>query len=129
MSAVPLVVHGRADPAEVWERYAVPSRWHEWSPQIRRVECSHDRIVDDATGAVHGPAGLRVDFTVDAVDEPARTWTWTVRVGPVHLRLDHAVVARAGGGTTTRLVTHGPLAVALAYTPVAGLALTRLVRP
>ncbi len=129
MTAVPLVVHGRADPDEVWERYAVPGRWHEWSPQIGHVECSHDRIVRGATGTVHGPAGLRVDFTVDDVDERARTWTWTVHVGPVRLRLDHALEARPGGGTTTRLVTHGPLPVALAYTPVAGLALTRLVRP
>jgi len=84
-----------------------------------------------------GPAGAHRDFTVDEVDERARTWSWTVSpVGPVRLprqlptvrlHLDHAVVARPDGGSLTTLDVSGPTLVVMAYAPVALIALRRLV--
>lgn len=119
---------GAAEAAEVWERYAVPRRWPTWSPQIQRVETAAARIVAGASGKVVGPLGVHVRFVIDDVDEAARTWSWRVRVGPVTLHLEHAVLID-GPGSATTLRMHGPLPVVAGYAPVAQLALNRLVRP
>lgn len=118
---------GPAAPALVWERYADPGRWAGWAPQIRRVETAAARIAPGVTGRVHGPLGIRVAFTVTAVDEAARTWAWDVTAGPLRLHLRHGVEARAGG-TVTWLTAHGPAPVLAAYLPVARIALHRLTR-
>ena len=140
---------------QAWERYADPSRWADWAPHLRRVEV--DGVAADGTvrlhpgmsGRVHGSLGLAVDFVVTAVDEPARTWSWTVRLvrpvpGPFRLDLHHTLetVGEGGGGdggdtgepaggtarrTEAGLVLRGPAPVVLAYRPVARWALRRLV--
>jgi hypothetical protein len=133
-----LRVTGKAPPDVVWERYAVPARWPSWSPQIRRVVADTERIATGTRGTVHGPPGVRVAFEVEDVDESARSWRWRVhpvlgglRV-PLDLVLDHAVLAAAGGGSTTTLTIRTEpviaLPVALGYAPLARLALHRLVR-
>lgn len=124
---VGLTVRGSAAPELVWERYAVPARWPTWSPQIIRVEADAPRIAPGVTGRVHGPAGVRVAFTVTAVDEAARTWAWEVRAGPLRLHLRHGVDAEPPG-TATWLSVRGPAPAAVAYLPVAWVALRRLVR-
>lgn len=129
---VRLQASGAAPPEEVWDRYARTARWSGWSPQVRAVDLP-PRIAAGARGAVRGPAGLRADVVVDAVDEAARTWSWTVvlgrpRVPGVRLRLEHGVVA-AAGGSRTWLVLRGPAPVVLGYLAPARLALARLVRP
>ncbi len=131
---VHLAVGGPIDPTLAWQRYARIDRWTWWSRHLDRVDVDGDelRIRPGLTGRVaSGPFVAR--FTVDAVDEPARTWTWTVRAGIVRLRLDHAVlpatqVGTQREGTLTRLVLHGPLPITMAYAPIAALALQRLVR-
>ncbi len=128
MTILSLSAAGAADPAEAWERYARPERWAEWAPQIKRVSASGPRRVAGMTGRVHGPVGVHVDFVVDAVDEDARRWRWTVRRGPLVLRLEHTVVARPRGCSTS-LRIDGPLPIVVGYAPLARLALGRLVRP
>jgi hypothetical protein len=134
-----LSARGAADPTVVWQRYAEPARWSEWSPQIRRVSVGADfnnqrtasadqRIVAGLIGWVHGPAGVRVRFVVDQVDDAARSWSWSVRLGPIPLRLQHIVETDANDGTLTSLAVSGPLPVVLSYLPFAQLALNRLVR-
>lgn len=120
---------GPLPPDAVWERYADLSAWKEWSPQIRWVESSGDRLAPGLTGTVHGVLGVRVRFTVLAVDGSARTWSWRVRSGPVTMLLHHAVLAGRDGGTSTTLEIEGPAPAVLAYAPVAQVALRRLVRP
>jgi hypothetical protein len=120
---------GPLDPAAVWERYAVPAHWPEWSPQITGVELPVPRLAAGVGGRVRGPLGVALPFVVDEVDEEARTWAWTVTAGPVRLHLVHWVTAAPGGGSTTGLRTTGPAPVVLAYAPLAQLALSRLVRP
>lgn len=122
-----LTATGRADPDTAWERYAIPANWPHWAPQITRVEASTERLQAGTTGRVHGPLGVSADFVVDAVDEPARTWSWTVRRWPLTLRLHHAVRSRPQGSMTS-LTVEGPLPVVTLYAPLARFALGRLVR-
>ena len=132
-----LRAHGPLAPDAVWARYVRFDRWPTWSPQIRRVEVAVDELAPGVRGIVRGPLGLAVDFTVEEVDERARTWSWTVSpVGPVplprqlptvRLHLHHAVVAGQDGGSLTTLDVTGPTPVVMAYAPVALIALRRLV--
>lgn len=130
MATVTLRTRGDADPDTAWERYADPDLWSTWSPQIQRVDLDAPRLVPGARGTVR--AGLLpwptlpVPFRVLEVDEPGRTWAWTVRLGPVGLRLEHGVVPEPGGSATW-LTVHGPAPVVAAYAPLARLALGRLV--
>ncbi len=132
MAAVTLSTRGAAAPDIAWERYADPSAWSTWAPQIQWVDTDAARIAPGVGGTVH--AGLLprptlpVRFVVEAVDERARTWTWQVRVALVTLRLEHGVTPDVGGSATW-LRVQGPLPVVAAYAPLARLALGRLVRP
>ena len=134
MTSVTVRVEGDAPVDLAWERYADPSLWSTWSPQIQRVDTAATRLTAGATGTVR--AGLLphptlpVPFEVLEVDEAARTWTWRVRMDPfglVRLHLEHGVEAHAGGSATWLRVT-GAAPVVLGYAPVARLAMTRLVR-
>lgn len=144
------VTVGASGPAaadEVWLRYATPSRWHEWSPQISRVDCSSPDavVVAGLSGTVSGPLGARVRFAVTGVDESARRWTWRVRVGLLDLVMAHGVDSLPGGGDAVPhtepplgvrhdgervrawVALTGALPVVAAYAPAARLALGRLV--
>jgi hypothetical protein len=116
---------GRAPADLVWERYAVPARWPDWAPQIRRVECTADRLTVGATGRVHGPLGVAISFHVTEVRPALREWAWSVHRGPVRLLLRHGVEQDGA----TWLVAAGPAPVVAAYLPVARLALHRLTAP
>lgn len=118
---------GSADAGTAWERYAVPANWPRWAPQITRVAASADRLAAGVTGRVFGPLGVSADFTVDAVDEPARRWAWTVSRGPLTVRLQHGVRPRERGGSSTWLSIDAPLPIAFGYVPLAYLAIRRLV--
>ena len=127
MATVRVRARGDASVDEAWDRYARPARWPEWAPQIIAVRTGAGRIAAGVTGRVVGPLGLTVDFVVDHVDEPARSWRWTVSRFGLRLRLEHAVRTTVRGSATT-LAIHGPLPVALGYAPIARVALRRLVR-
>jgi hypothetical protein len=120
---------GSLHPHAVWERYASPSEWPSWSPQIRWVECRPDRLQVGLTGTVHGLFGVRADFEVLSVDELRRTWSWRATTGPVTLLLHHAVLEQPGGGSQATLEIEGPALPVLGYAPMADVALRRLVRP
>ena len=79
-----------------------------------------------------GVGGVVALFRIDAVDDTARTWSWSVRSGPLRLSFDHGVdTAEQGTGhvSTAWLVTHALWPVALGYAPVARYSLGRLVAP
>ncbi|MGB3186054.1 MAG: SRPBCC family protein [Ornithinimicrobium sp.] len=129
-----LTVHARGPlPAEaVWERYAVPARWHTWAPHISSVEYAEARLAQGARGRVLGPLGATATFVIDSVDEPSQTWAWTVTV-PVggtslmSVKLHHDVRSR-GEGSWTSLRLGGPVIVIAGYAPIAWYALRRLTR-
>ena len=121
---------GSAHPDTVWDRYADPSLWASWAPQIRDVTSPDAELRVGGTGRVHGPGPIAVDHEVDEVDADLRVWSWEVAAGPARVRMRHYVLPTAAGGSRALLQVHGPAAVpAQAYRPLAGAALRRLVAP
>jgi hypothetical protein len=120
-------VTGPRDPAAVWERYAVPGSWPEWLPQIERVELSTPRLSPGATGKLHAPMGVAIPFTVESVDEGSRTFAWTIRVGPLKLRLENWVHDGPDGGAVAGMRVNGPGPLVSAYAGQAQASLERLV--
>ena len=130
--ALRLSASGSLPVDEVWERYTQPVWWPHWAPHIRSVDYPEAVIEPGTTGRVTGVGGLVAVFRIDAVDHVARTWSWSVRSGPLRLSLDHGVDAGPPGSTrrsTAWLVTHALWPVAIAYAPVARYSLGRLVSP
>ena len=123
-----LTATGQADAATAWRRYELLELWSTWSPQVHEVIAASPRIAPGLNGLVVGPLGVRVPFKVISVDAEAMEWSWHVRFGAVHARLDH-VVRVVPGGCSTELVIDGPAFAVLGYRPLAALALRRLVRP
>ncbi|MFD3650336.1 SRPBCC family protein [Streptomyces cyaneofuscatus] len=117
---------GPASAETVWQRYVRTACWQTWAPQIRAVEAEAE-LRAGMRGRVVPVVGPGVDFAVEAVDHEARTWSWRVRVGPVRMRLWHAVRDDPPFGAETELLIEGPSAVVVVYAPVARLALRRLV--
>ena len=82
--------------AVAWDRYAVLADWSTWAPlhlRRRRQRISVGRRADRNRPRSGRHCGWL--FVVDEVTiEPARSWRWTVRNGPVTLRLGHEVLAR-----------------------------------
>ena len=122
-----ITASGGADPAVAWARYENLELWSTWSPQILEVIAATHRLSPGLNGRGVGPLGVRVPFEVLAVDPEAMEWSWHVRLGPVHARLDH-VVRHAPGGCTTEVVIDAPAFAVVGYRPLAALALRRLVR-
>jgi hypothetical protein len=119
---VTLRASGPAEPSEVWERYAEPARWSQWSPQVRLVS-THERIRPGLRGRVDGV----LPFVVLDVDERGRRWSWVAGHRPLTMHLEHTVAATDGGGTLTTLTTVGPAWLVAPYLPLAQLAIHRLV--
>ena len=101
MATLTLRAHGAAPVTLAWERYADPTLWSTWAPQIQRVDTELQRLEPGGTGTVR--AGLMhrptqgVPFRVLAVDEAAREWAWEARLGPLRLRLEHGVTGHPAG--------------------------------
>ncbi|MEO3937500.1 SRPBCC family protein [Dermatophilaceae bacterium Soc4.6] len=121
-------VSGPASVEQVWQRYAVISAWHTWSPPIRTVEATAPRIAAGVTGIVRGVAGVFLTFRIESVDEQARSWTWRVNMGPLTAMLGHGVrLAEGEAGSVATLTVEAIAPIALGYPQVARLALHRLV--
>jgi hypothetical protein len=121
---------GAADIGLVWRRYSDPDLWTTWAPQIRRVECSTERLEVGTTGTVYGVVpNLGARFEVVEFSDDEHRWSWDVVAGPVRMHLDHRSESRIGGGTSTMLIADGPAVAVLTYAPVARLSLEALVRP
>ncbi|MDO5629000.1 MAG: hypothetical protein Q4G43_11825 [Mobilicoccus sp.] len=122
-----ITASGRADIAEVWERYADLDRWSDWAPQIRTVDAPERRLRPGLCGIVRGPLATAVPFHIDAVDEETPSWTWTVTMLGASVQMHHDLTATTKG-TTAGLTLDGPPPIALGYGPVARVALTLLCR-
>ncbi|MFC9947816.1 SRPBCC family protein [Streptomyces pratensis] len=127
MAVLTLRAEGSASADDVWLRYVTPARWPSWSPQIRAVHVAEDRITQGTRGEIVSLFGVTAAFAVESVDEERRQWVWRVRLGPVRLRLHHAVMTRPGGSATT-LRIEGPAVALAAYAGPARWALGRLLR-
>ncbi len=128
MPVMRIAASGPRSIEEVWADYTHPSAWPSWAPQIRSVHGVGDPITAGDRGVVHGPVVLRVPFRIESIDQVARRWTWRVGVGPLSVVLDHGVDAMEAGCCAWADV-HAPGVAVLAYSPIARLALRRLVDP
>ncbi|MSX02354.1 MAG: SRPBCC family protein [Actinobacteria bacterium] len=117
---------GAADPAVVWELFATPQRWSEWSPHVRGAwGLDGPRLEKGARGYVRLLSAVPVPFEITAV-EPGRLWTW--KVGPVEMV--HRVEATAGGCAAAIDIGAPPpieAALRVGYAPVVNLLLARLL--
>lgn len=111
---------------EVWDLYTRPSAWPAWAPQISSVRGVGDPINRGDRGVVHGLVLLRVPFVIEEVDAAARRWRWRVGVGPLSVVLDHGVDELETGCCAWAEV-HAPYVLVFPYSPLARLALRRLV--
>ncbi|WP_369212007.1 hypothetical protein [Streptomyces flavofungini] len=133
---------GTASPETAWRRYVLLDEWPRWAPHIKGVRVDGPRTVrrgtesretvpreirPGLTGHVESVVGVRAAFVVESVDHDRREWVWRVRSGPLRLRLHHGVRPHPRGSATW-LTMRGPVPVLAAYTPLARLALGRLVR-
>ena len=116
---------GPTPPDEVWDRYATPSRWSEWAPQIRSVTLP-DPLKAGDRGWVHGPWPSRVPVRIRSVDESTMRWSWWVGLGPLGMPMDHGVDAE-GDGSRAWARMYLPSWALAPYAPLARLALRRLV--
>ncbi|MBM3660953.1 MAG: hypothetical protein FJW95_15830 [Actinobacteria bacterium] len=73
--AVAATVAAPADAA--WDALATPSRWSEWGPSVRAVDCADETVRAGTTGRVRTTPGPSLRFVVTAV-EPGRSWHWRV---------------------------------------------------
>lgn len=115
---------------QVWERYTRPACWPVWAPHLREIDYPEPVVTAGTTGRVTGLGGVVAVFRIEAVDEAARTWSWSVRAGPLRLWFDHGVdvaASRTGQVSTAWVVTHALWPVALGYAPIARFGLGRLV--
>ena len=132
MTRTGTAAEGPLPPEQVWERYARPALWSQWAPQIRSVDVDVDRMAAGVRGRVLSWGGVSADFVVEAWDDDARRWSWTVRprltmpaVSLPALRLHHGVRETARGSQAW-LGIDGPAVLALGYLLPARLALYRL---
>ncbi len=72
---VGLIVKAAAN--EVWQTLVDTSRWVEWGPSIRAVECSERFLTASSSGRVRSVLGFSVPFAVTRFD-PGGTWSWSV---------------------------------------------------
>ena len=113
-----------------WSLLARPAAWPSWAPHLRGAwGLGTPEVRAGATGA----ARLLGVFPVPAriVGKRAgRSWTW--RVAPGLVEMDHRVEPRAGGGSVVAIDLRAPApleaALAAAYGPVIQATLDRLAR-
>jgi hypothetical protein len=106
-------------PAEtLWDLLTDTTRWPEWGPSVRDVECEHRYISEGTTGRVKTVGGIWVPFEITGCS--GRRWTWTVARIP-------ATGHRVSGDRPCTATFEIPL-LAFGYAPVCGRALQKLAR-
>ncbi|MDO4919232.1 SRPBCC family protein [Kocuria sp.] len=119
---------GPAAPQDVWRHYRQLALWTRWAPHLTRVRADSSVLLPGIEGTVTALGLVRARFRVLDVAEDQRQWAWAVRLGPVRLLLEHHVTPVPGGGSRADVRIQGPAPVLVAYEPVMGWALSRLVR-
>ena len=119
---------GPARPSDVWEHYERLDLWTAWAPHLTNVRADSETLLPGTEGTVRALRVVPVPFRVLSVQAAQGRWSWRVRLGPLELTLAHWVSPSSSGGTRAGVTVHGPAAVLVAYRPLMGWALSRLVR-
>jgi hypothetical protein len=67
----------RAPAHLVWNLLVDTSRWAEWGPSIRAVECCDRRLTPLSSGRIKTVLGFPVPFAVSHF-KPGKAWSWRV---------------------------------------------------
>lgn len=106
-------------PAEtLWDLLTDTTRWPDWGPSVRAVDCDQQYITAGTTGRVQVVGGIWVPFEITSCTE--RRWTWNVAKVP-------ATGHRVEGERPCTVVFEIPV-LAAGYAPVCGRALQKLAR-
>ena len=118
-----IVARGVDAPREAaWDLLTDTTRWPDWGPSVRAVECDRRFIQPGTTGRVRLPGGVRLPFEIATCGE--YRWTWQVaRVPATGHRVDPP--ADGTGTERCRVVFEIPL-LAAGYAPVCMRALGRI---
>jgi hypothetical protein len=118
-----MATHGRsrqtrASTGAIWRIWSDPSTWHEWNPNVQRMEMSGP-FANGTTGIMHTNAGQHHRVRLTNV-QPGRSFDLETSVIPLtHFRF-HCEVVPSGAGSTIgqSLSVSGPLA--FVFSPLAG---------
>jgi len=108
----------RASPAAIWRLWSDPSTWHEWNPNVQRMEMN-GAFANGTTGVMHTNAGQHHQIQLEHID-PGRSFDLQTAVLPLTRFTFHCeVVPSASGSTISQsLAMSGPLA--FLFAPMAG---------
>lgn len=62
---------------EVWDIITDTSRWPEWGPSVKAVDCMDRYIRKGSHGRVKIPLGLWVPFVITDFED-GRSWSWKI---------------------------------------------------
>jgi uncharacterized protein YndB with AHSA1/START domain len=118
-----MATHGRsrqtrASAQSVWQVWSDPSTWHEWNPNVERMEMNGP-FANGSTGVMHTPAGQHHQIRLTNI-QPGRSFDLETKVIPLTEFTFHCeVVPNAGGSTVSQsLNVSGPLG--FVFSPLAG---------
>ncbi|HEX8102250.1 MAG TPA: SRPBCC family protein [Solirubrobacteraceae bacterium] len=119
-----------APPEAAWPLLARPSAWPSWAPHLRGAwGLGAPEVREGATGFARLVGVVPVPARI-VRKRAGRSWTW--RVAPGLVEMDHRVEPRAGGGSRVVIELRAPApleaALAAAYGPVIQATLGRLAR-
>ena len=130
MTGMMVATDGPVAPAEAWRRYSRFALWPAWAPQIKTVTVDGETLSPGASGQVHGPVGVSVNFEILTVEAEKFRWSWRVWRGPFAVTLVHGIEPNGSGGSRSWIDLQAPVLLrpaVLPYLPLAWYALHRHV--
>ena len=118
-----MATHGRsrqtrASAESIWRLWSDPSTWHEWNPNVQRMEMNGP-FANGTTGVMHTRAGQHHRVQLGNI-QPGRSFDLGTAVIPLtHFTFHCEVVPNPSGSAISQSVTvSGPLA--FVFSPLAG---------
>jgi uncharacterized protein YndB with AHSA1/START domain len=118
-----MATHGRsrqsgASPEVIWRVWSSPETWHEWNPNVQRMEMNGP-FANGTTGIMHTPSGQHHRIELANI-QSGRSFDLQTAVLPLTRFTFHCEVVPSGTGSTISqsIGMSGPLAVVFA--PIAG---------
>jgi uncharacterized protein YndB with AHSA1/START domain len=96
-----------APAARVWEVFADPTHWPEWTPSVTTVEALDGPTLElGHRFKIKQPRLPALVWTVTAVDAP-RSWTWVARTPGARTAATHVVAPQGDASSTvTQVIEH-----------------------
>lgn len=88
---------------EVWRLWSDPGSWSVWDPSVESVALE-GHFAEGAAGSMVLTGGIEVPVIVELV-EPGARYLDRLDMGDLHIRIDHVVADRPGGGAEITVAT------------------------